>query len=74
MANIWAEFQGLLPYDPVLVGTVSAVNSDGTCTIDMPGGGVTRAIGSGTVDQNVFIKDGIIQGDAPSLTYYKLEV
>ena len=41
----------------------------------MPGGGSAVVIGAGyTVGQQVFIKDKIIQGAAPSLTYYELEV
>jgi len=74
MANIWKQFQDLIPGNPLLIGEVAAVNIDGTCTITMPGGSTMRAIGSGTVGKNVFIKDGTIQGDAPDLAYYELEI
>lgn len=72
--NLWTNFQSLIPRAPLLVGEVEAVNSNGTCSVAMPGGGSMRVIGTGTVGKKVFIKDGVIQGEAPDLTYYELEV
>jgi len=73
--NIFKRFQALLPSTPLLVGTIASVNANGSCRVDMPGGGKAVVIGTGyTVGQQVFIKDRIIQGVAPSLSYYELEV
>lgn len=73
--NIFKRFRALLPTTPLLVGTITAVNANGSCRVDMPGGGKAVVIGTGyTVGQQVFIKDRIIQGVAPSLSYYELEV
>ena len=73
--NVFTRFQALIPSKPLLVGTITAVNTNGSCRVDMPGGGKAVVIGTGyTVGQQVFIKDRIIQGVAPSLSYYELEV
>jgi hypothetical protein len=72
--NLWSNFQSLIPKAPLLVGEVIGVNSNGTCSVTMPGGGNMRVIGASTVGKKVFIKDGVIQGEAPDLDYYELEV
>ena len=73
--NIFKRFQALLPATPLLVGTIAAVDVNGSCRVNTPGGGQMVVIGTGyTVGQQVFIKDRIIQGAAPSLTYHELEV
>ncbi|PHR26556.1 MAG: hypothetical protein COA36_11790 [Desulfotalea sp.] len=73
--NIFKKFQALIPSTPLLVGTIAVVNANGSCRVDTPGGGKMVVIGTGyTAGQQVFIKDRIIQGVAPSLTYHELEV
>lgn len=73
--NIFKRFQALIPSTPLLVGTITAVDANGSCRVDMPGGGSAVVIGTGyMVGQQVFIKDRIIQGAAPSLTFHELEV
>jgi len=38
-------------------------------TITLPGGGVMRARGTATVGQRCYVRDGRIEGPAPTLTY-----
>lgn len=74
MTNLWEKFQALLPDDPLQVGEVDVVHSDGTVTVTLFGGGSMRVLGSGTVGDNVFIKGGKVEQVAPDLPYYELEV
>ena len=65
-------FMDLLPARPLQVGTVAAVDGD-VATITMPGGGTLQARGQATVGQRVFVRDGVIEGEAPTLTYVEGE-
>ena len=42
-------------------------------TVTLPGGGVIHARGQATLGQRVFIRDGVIEGPAPALTYVEGE-
>jgi hypothetical protein len=65
--NPYSALLNLLPFKPLLVGTVLAVTDD-NCTVQQPGGGIQTARGAGySVGQKVFFKDGAIQGVAPDL-------
>lgn len=75
MANPWKLLQGLLPSEPVQVGSVQALNGDGTSQVAMVGGGVIRVTGdSFAVSQPVFVKGGLIVSAAPSLDIQLIEV
>ena len=73
--NLWTIFKDVLPANPVIVGTVSAHNSNGTSQITLPGGskitarGTTVAVGS-----KAFVRAGLIEGEAPNLTDVEIEV
>lgn len=73
MANIFREFLDLLPARPLQIGAVLAV-SGSQCTVELPGGGLLQARGSATVGAQVFVRDGLIEGAAPSLTITPIEV
>lgn len=73
MPNLFTEFKKLLPNAPLQVGTVLS-SSNGVHDVEMPGGGVLKARGSATVGQRVFVRDGLVQGTAPSLTIEVIEV
>ncbi len=73
MSNLYKQFLDLLPPRSLQVATVLAV-SDGTATVQLPGGGVFQARGAATVDQKVFVRDGLIEGVAPSLPVVTAEV
>ena len=73
--NLWKQFQALLPSDPLLIGTIAAHNSDGTSTVNWPGGGQSIARGQAVaVGQKAFVQGGQIQGQAPSLAVFEFEV
>lgn len=66
--NLWQQFQKLIPSDVTLVGTVVSVTND-LYTLDMPQGGSITARSPSTVSLGaiVFVKNGVIIGDAPDL-------
>ena len=73
MTNIYRQFLGLIPARPLQVGTVTAT-SGATCTVQLPGGGVLRVRGAATVGQQVFVRDGVIEGAAPALGIVQIEI
>lgn len=64
----------LLPEEPLQVGDVTAVNADGTRTIELPGGGEIRARGDAALSARVFVRGGLIEGPAPALTFVTIEI
>lgn len=73
MANLYKQFLDLQPPKPLEVGTVLFI-SNGIANIEMPGGGVLQARGQAAQGQRVFVRDGLIEGEAPTLTYTDGEV
>lgn len=75
MANIWKEFQGLLPKNPITVATVLSHNADGTSSVETPEGNLLRVLGTDVgVGLKTFIQGGRVIGEAPNLAAYTLEV
>lgn len=73
MANIYRQFLDLLPARPLQVGTVVAVDGS-NCTVQLPGGGVLQVRGEAAVADQVFVRDGVIEGIAPALSVELVEV
>lgn len=73
MTNPFKQLKALLPDAPLLVGDVVAI-SDGTATIELPGGEQVQARGSASVNDRVFFRDGTIEGPAPDLSYIEIVV
>lgn len=71
--NLYRALRELLPEPPLLSGVVTAVHGDGTATVEFPGGGTQRVRGSATVADNVFVRNGLIEGEAPALTPLTIE-
>jgi len=73
MSNLFREFQKLIPSAPLLVGTVTAI--DGQIRIvTLPDGATIRARGEGAVNAKVFVRDGKIEGPAPSLAVVQITI
>lgn len=74
MRNIFKEFQDIFPAPPLQVGTVTAIDG-AAVTVTLPGGGVLQARGQGSaIGQRVFVRDGLIEGAAPSLPLVSIDI
>lgn len=73
MSNLYVQFMRLIPTAPLLVGEVAATYTGGALVV-LQGGGQLRVRGAATVGQQVFVRDGVIEGIAPSLTLVEIEV
>ena len=76
MTNLFIALRELLPDPPLLVATVTAVQvSEGTSTVQYPGGNQQRVRGTGYgAGGQVFVRNGIIEGAAPALATLTIEV
>ncbi|GAB2703961.1 hypothetical protein GCM10027195_03050 [Comamonas sediminis] len=71
--NLAKLFEQVLPKRPLQVGDV--VESDGSiCTVELPGGGRLRARGDMEVGEKVFVRDGVIEGQAPNLPLMSIQI
>lgn len=67
LRNPFVRLVNALPKYPKLYGTVTTVE-DGTVVVTLLGGGVLRATGSGySVGAKVFIRNGLVEGEAPNM-------
>lgn len=73
MPNLYKEFLALIPDPALQVGTVQAI-SQGIVTLVMPGGALLKARGDATLGQRVFVRGGVIEGQAPNLPDELIEV
>lgn len=72
--NLYARYRRLLPESPLLYATVATAHGDGTCTVTLTGGGTQRVRGTATQGAHVWVRDGRIEGAAPTLTGYEVEL
>ena len=73
MLNPYKALRALLPDAPLQVGTVDSYSA-GVASITLPGGGLITARGTTTVGARVFVRDGVIEGPAPTLPIELIEV
>lgn len=73
MRNLFREFLDLLPPRPLEVGEVTGFDAGGQAVVTLPGGGTLIARGQAMAGQWVFVRDGVIEGPAPTLTYVEGE-
>lgn len=64
--NPWKALQGLLSGPPLQAGVVLSID-DGLATIELPGGGQLTATGPALIGQAVFVRGGVIEGEATDL-------
>jgi hypothetical protein len=73
MTNVYARFLSVLPKTPLLVGTVVS-NYGENSIMSLIGGGVIAARGTGTVGQNYYVRNGVIETQAPNLTAFEIVI
>lgn len=73
MSNPFVKLLRLLPQYPLQVGTVSSMNGT-LANIELPGGNFIRARGTAEIGQTVFVRNGLIEGEAPALSVVGIEV
>lgn len=71
--NLYRAFLDLLPPRPLQIGEVTSIDGD-VATVELPGGGMLTVRGGATVGQKVFIRDGVIEGEAPDMTVVLVDV
>lgn len=75
MSSLYRQFLRLLPRDPLQVGTVTALNADGTSDVQLPGNQVIRVRGQAVpVGQKAFVRAGEVLGPAPNLPVFLVEI
>lgn len=73
LTNPFKRWQDLQPKRLRQVGEVIYMDGD-IATIELPSGAHIHAIGRATVGNRVYVRDGAIEGEAPTLTYITAEV
>lgn len=71
--NNWSSFRGLLPRDPLLVGTLSVTDSVSSL-VTLLDGGVIRVRGTGAVGGKYYVRAGRIENDAPNLNQVEIVI
>lgn len=74
--NLYRALKELLPDAPLQVATVLSTDSAaGTSTVTWPGGDQQTVRGASvSVGGTAFVRNGVIEGAAPSLTFETIEV
>lgn len=72
-SNPYQVFKRLIPTYPLQVGAVISGGS-GAYIIELPGGGRLNALGVATVGTQVYVRNGVIEGPAPTLPIEIIEV
>jgi len=71
--NPYAALLALLPSYPLQIATITAIDGD-VARLALPGGGVLTARGTGAVGDQVFVRDGVIEGQAPTMPFVQVEI
>ncbi|MBV7539850.1 hypothetical protein [Acidovorax sp. sic0104] len=73
MKNLFQAFKEIFPDAPRQIGEVLS-HEAGVATVSFHGGGIAQAIGDATPGQYVFVRDGVIEGEAPNLPVVDIEI
>ncbi|MNV86492.1 hypothetical protein D3C71_1805330 [compost metagenome] len=71
--NPFRAFKEIFPDPPLQVATVTAMDGD-VATVELPGGGLLQVRGAAVVAARVFVRNGVIEGEAPALTVVSIDV
>lgn len=74
--NLYRALRELIPDAPLQTATVASIDyATGSSTITWPGGDSQTARGTGVaIGSRAFVRNGVIEGAAPSLTAELIEV
>lgn len=72
-SNPYTRLRGLFPKDRLQVGTINSI-ADGQASVTLLDGSILIARGSGAVGDQVYVKGGLIEGQAPVLPVFEIEV
>jgi hypothetical protein len=67
VSNPLKQLRALIPAAPLLVGEVTSISAE-LRTVELPDGSKLTARGDAGIGDQVFIRGGVIEGAAPSLT------
>lgn len=71
--NLWKRLKQLLPEAPLLVGEVVATSAYGA-QVELPDGSLLSVRGETEIGKKVFIRNGLIEGEAPALPTVLIEI
>lgn len=71
--NFYRALLDLMPAPALLVGEVVA-SAGGVADVALPSGAIVQARGAATIGARVFVRNGLIEGEAPALTPVEIEV
>ena len=71
--NPYKRLRNLFPEARLLVGTVTAADTE-MASVELPDGTMMRVRGVATVGDQVYVRNGVIEGPAPNLTIVEIEV
>lgn len=74
--NLYRALREILPEPPLLVATVVSTNTGtGTSLVEFPGGSQQTIRGTAVgVGDKAFVRNGVIENEAPDLTEVTIEV
>lgn len=64
--NLFTQFRRLVVSPPRLYGEVVSTSGD-LAMVELPDGSLIQSLGTATVAQKVFVRAGVIEGEAPNL-------
>ena len=74
-ANIWKQFQGLLPRRSRFIGTVISHNDNGSSSLALRDGSLITAEGQGVaVGQTALVENQMVVREVPDLPFYRVDV
>lgn len=71
--NVYRKFIEMLPQRPLQVGTAMSTEG-GQTMVELPSGGILRVRGVAAQGQRVFVRDDVIEGNAPQLPIVTIEI
>ncbi|MCK6431904.1 MAG: hypothetical protein L6Q68_02565 [Aquabacterium sp.] len=71
--NLYVQFRRLLPTYPLQVAEVIST-AGGQAVVELPGGGQMTVRGTGSIGAMVYVRDGLIEGPAPTLPVELIDV